>query len=346
MADLEQQEHLLLEQERKRFPDLFRTEPIVDSPEMLRWIGIENVFEEYPLGHIKYMPQDFVVEEIAGDKTLSTIDIGDPIQSLEGEGRTFYGQAVKVGMTTFKMREELARMLGIPMEKVATAGLKDEVAITSQQVSLREVQNQEKLAQLQSEHFFVKNLTRGKGVFKRGDLWGNRFSLVVRTQETISEKEKVRIQNELKNISEQGFWNFFSFQRFAAPRLNGHLIGKHLLREEYQEALENLLFFQSPREEPYFQRIREEARQHWGSWEHIMRAMAPFPSRFPTELQVLGSLVRNPKDIIGAFRAIPDQVRLWIYAYASLLFNLRYHFQGRDYFFKITIFSIFGICFF
>jgi len=318
-----QREHSLLEQERKRVPELFHTEPLLDSPEMLRWIGIENVFGEYPLGHIKYMPQDFIVEEIAGDKTISTVDVEDAIKSLEGEGATFYGELVKVDMTTFSAREELARILGVSMDDVATSGLKDEIAITSQRISLRKVRDIQKITHIGDEHFFVKNITRGKGVFKRGDLYGNRFLIVVRTQEGISENEKTRIQKELAEISEQGFWNFFSFQRFAAPRMNGHLIGKHLLKAEYKEAIENLLFFQSSREEPYFRRIREESRQHWGNWERIGGAMGLFPTRFPTELQVLRYLIGHPNDFVGALSTIPDQVRLWIYAYASLLFNKR-----------------------
>lgn len=318
-----QREHSLLEQERKRVPELFNTEPLLDSPEMLKWIGVEDVFGEYPLGHIKYMPQDFIVEEIAGDKTISTVDTGDAIKSIEGEGATFYGELVKVAMTTFAAREELARILEVSMDDVATSGLKDEIAITSQRISLRKIQDIQKLAHLQDEHFFVKNLTQGKGVFKRGDLYGNRFFIVVRTQEVISESEKMRIQKGLAEISEQGFWNFFSFQRFAAPRLNGHLIGEHLLKTEYKEAIENLLFFQSSREEPYFRRIREESRQHWRNWGRIVEAMGLFPTRFPTELQILHSLVDHPNDFVGALKTIPDQVRLWIYAYASLLFNRR-----------------------
>jgi len=318
-----QREHSTLEQERKRVPDLFHMEPLLDSPEMLRWIGIEEVFGEYPLGHIKYTPQDFIVEEIAGDKSISTVDVGSAVKSLGGKGATFYGELVKADMTTFAAREEVARILGTSIEDVGTAGLKDEVAITSQRISLRKVQDVQKLEHLQDENFFVKNITRGKGVLKRGDLYGNRFFIVIRTPQTISEKEKARVQKELKKIAEQGFWNFFSFQRFAAPRLNGHFIGKHLLKEEYKEAIENLLFFQSSREEPYFRRIREEVKEHWGNWQRIEKAMTPFPSRFPTELQVLRHLKSHPGDFVGALRTIPDQVRLWVYAYASFLFNKR-----------------------
>ena len=47
----------------------------------------------------------------------------------------------------------------------------------------------------------------------------------------------------------------------------------------------------------------------------------PFPTHFPIELQFVEHLLDNPKEFLGALHMAPDQVRLWIYAYDSYLFN-------------------------
>lgn len=314
-------EHSLLEQERKRVPELFNTEPLLDSPEILRWIGIEDVFGEYPLGHIKYMPEDFIVEEISLDKSIVTVDVGPAIKNLGVAGGTLFGELVKVDMTTFEAKETLAKLLCIDVGNIGTAGLKDEVAITAQKISLRNVKNAAVLANLHEEAFFIKNVVPGKGILRRGNLLGNRFIITVRTQDILRNEEKERIQKAIHDLSENGFWNFFYSQRFAAPRLNGHLLGRHILRGEYEDALKNLLCYRGLREEPYFQRIREESERQWRNWRVIQEKMKSFPLRFSTELPVLEHLNTHPGDFVGAIRKIPEQVRLWIYGYSSFLFN-------------------------
>jgi len=317
-----EQEHQLLLAEKKRVPELFEMPPMIDTLQLLQWIGIEGVFGEYPFGHLKYLPEDFIVEEISLDKKISTVDIGSGVQNLqEQEGSTIYAELVKVGLTTFHAKDEIARFVEIPSQSIGTAGLKDEVAITSQRISLRKVRNLQLLENLAFEDFFVKNIVRGKGVLKKGQLWGNRFVITIRFAGPLQAAEKLRIEQSLKEISEQGFWNFYSFQRFAAPRFNGHIMGRHLLRGEYEQAIRTLLFYRGGREPMYFQHIRKDTENHWGNWKYIYQQMRSFPSQFPTELQFLEYLVERPNDLRGALRAIAEQVRLWLYAYSSYLFN-------------------------
>jgi TruD family tRNA pseudouridine synthase len=316
-----QQEHEFLEQERTQAPELFSMGPMVDSLELLKWIGIYGVFKEYPFGHIKYMPQDFIVEEIPLNNQIVTVDVDPVAPAIEGMGTTIYGELVKAGITTFEAKDTLARILDIDVANIGSSGLKDEIAITAQRLSIRNVQSPEKLLNLQEESFFIKNVRRGKGVLRRGELLGNRFIITVRTTQTLTDVDKKRIQDTVSDISENGFWNFFSFQRFAAPRLNGHLIGKQLLQGKYEEAVKTLLSFKGLREEPYFHSIREYAQEHWGDWKSIQERMSPLPTHFSVELPVLQYLVAHSQDYRGALAQVPEQVRLWVYAYSSFLFN-------------------------
>ena len=59
----------------------------------------------------------------------------------------------------------------------------------------------------------------------------------------------------------------------------------------------------------------------WGDWKAIEAILAPFPSNLSHELVLARWLAAHPGDFLGALRTIPDQIRLWIYAYASFLFN-------------------------
>ena len=94
------EEYSLLEQERKRVPELFKMTPMIDSLKLLKWIGIEGVFGEYPLGHIKYVPQDFIVEEISLDKSIVTVDPESAVKNIEEQGTTLYIELVKMDLVS------------------------------------------------------------------------------------------------------------------------------------------------------------------------------------------------------------------------------------------------------
>lgn len=314
-------EKAILEKEQKLHPELFQREPAIDSPEWMSHIGIKKVFGEYPLGYIRYLPQDFVVEEVALNKSIFTVDPAPLFQEPIEKGRLWEGELVKVDRSTLEAKDEIASLLQIPSSSIGWAGIKDRFAITSQLMSFSSVSDPQIFTKLDSEYLFLKNLKRGQNVLTTGKLWGNRFIITVRTPQPVTPKEKERIQESIQEIQRDGFWNFFSFQRFGTPRLNSHIAGKLLFQGAYEETVRSFLGYLSSREVPFFQNIRKEAEKQWRNWEVIRNMMSPFPSQFPSELRMLEYLSLHPGDFLGALKTIPDQVRLWVYAYASYLFN-------------------------
>lgn len=315
------QEKAILEKERELHPELFEREPAIDSREWLAHIGIGHVFAEYPVGYIRYLPQDFVVEEVSLNKSIVTVDPAPLFQEPIQKGRLWEGELVKIDRSTLEAKDEIASLLQIPPTSVGWAGIKDRFAITSQLMSFSGIQDPQIFTKLDSDYLFLKNLRRGQNVVTTGKLWGNRFIITVRTPQAITQKEQERIQQNVQEIQRDGFWNFFSFQRFGTPRLNSHIAGKFLFQGAYEETVRSFMGYLSPREVPFFQNIRKEAERQSGNWEVIKNTMGPFPSQFPSELRMLEYLSQHPHDFLGALKTIPDQIRLWVYAYASYLFN-------------------------
>ncbi len=314
-------ERALFDAERKRVPELFERAPMTDSPEFLRWIGIEESDVKLPLGYLKYMPQDFIVEEILPSEETITAEPGSAEPNLTAEGLTYYADLVKLGVDTLAAKHELAHVLGIDEKGVSYAGIKDRLALTAQRLSIRGLEDPQKFAAVNAENFFLKNIVRGKGAIANGDLKGNRFIITVRTDHVLSAEEKERIKTKAEELKTDGFWNFFHFQRFGTPRLLSHWLGLLLLKGEYEETVKTFITYPTARELPYFKKIREELLPLWGNWSALKEKLDQFPYHFQHERAFVDHLLKSPGDFLGALKELPDQIRLWMYAYDCFLFN-------------------------
>jgi TruD family tRNA pseudouridine synthase len=306
---------------QKETPQLFTRQPFIDDEDVLKLIGIENVFKSArPIGYIRLYPSDFIVEEIAENGKVHTVD--PPRETtIIGSGPTHYADLVKIGLSTLDAKKEIAEHLGIDTKYISSAGLKDESAITSQCIGIRHLSDGALLTKTFSERFFLKNISRGKGYIGIGRLRGNRFTIVIRLCETPSRQAVIELQNNLKYISEEGFWNFFYTQRFGIPRLITHLEGLLLLDGQYEEAIKTCFTYLSLYEIPYFHEIRKKIAASWKDWEAIEYLIEPFPLHFISELALVAYLKKNPDDFVGALTATRDETRIWAYSYASYLFN-------------------------
>lgn len=316
------QERLLFETERKRVPELFDRMPMIDDDATLRSIGIEGILGgNRPIGYLKLMPQDFIVEEISRDGNPHTVDLGVLQPAPETEGSTYYADLVKAGISTLEAKSQLAALLNIEDKNIGYAGIKDRLALTSQVISFRGLADQEKLLGVNADNFFLKNLRRGKGVVANGELEGNRFTITLRTPEIMDAALKRSMEARVAEAKTDGFWNFFYFQRFGTPRLLGHMLGRFIVKGQYENAVKMFLTFPAARELPYFIAIRKEVAGMWGDWQAIQKRIDPFAYHFHLERTFIRHLVDKPTDFLGALHELPDQIRLWIYAYDCYLYN-------------------------
>ena len=319
--EIKEQEFKFLAKEFKKNPELFAREIHIHNPKFLEKIGIslplkiqENLFP----GYLKLWPQDFIVEEILKDGTIQTIQYDN--FSKNGEfslQATLYATLVKCGLSTIEAVEEISSFLKIDKKKIQFAGIKDKDAITSQLVSFRNV-NIESIEKISSPYFFLKDTYYDKGAIEVGGLKGNKFTILVRTNNSF-EKEKF-IEN-IEVIKKEGFFNFFYSQRFGSPRFINWFWGLLILKGEYKNTVLSFLCSEGQNEIPYFKKVREEIKNNFGNWEKVAKILEPFPIILQNEIKIVNYLKNNSADFVGALKQIPEQIQLWVYAYGSLLFN-------------------------
>ena len=149
-----------------------------------------------------------------------------------------------------------------------------------------------------------------------GDLWGNRFTIIVR--DTSADKQKLSdFSGEIKKLG--GIPNFFGEQRFGM-RLNNHLIGKALLLDYFESAVKQFLTSTIEDELPEGRQGREFLAANWGSFSE---AISKYPDYMRFERALLNHLINYPKDYVGAFKKLhKNTYKMFTHAYQSHLFNL------------------------
>ncbi len=317
-----EQEFKYLAQEFKKNPELFARETHVHTPEFLEKIGIsfpdhirKNIFN----GYLKLWPQDFIVEEVLKDNTIQTVAMAEfsKKETDPEDAPTLYTTLVKCGLSTIEAVEEISSALGIDKQKIQYAGIKDKDALTSQLISFRGV-DKNKVENLKSPYYFLKDAFLGKGVVEKGGLKGNKFTILVRTNESF---KKEKFLENLEGVKREGFLNFFYSQRFGSPRFINWFWGLLILKGEYEKAIMSFLCSEGQKETQYFKNLRKEIKKHFGDWQKISDLIKPFPIILQVETKVINHLKNNPTDFIGALNQISEQMELWIYAYSSMLFN-------------------------
>ncbi len=303
-------------------PELFQKKLVIEDAEYLSKF---NIFikdkEKFPNAYLKLYQEDFIVEEIELDDTLHTIDyenVYSENSTILGSGETIYATLVKCGLSTIEVVRDMAEKLGIEQKNIGYAGMKDKNAVTAQRISIRGM-GDKSLEKIKSAYYFLKNVSRGKGVVGMTNLKGNRFSILVRT-------ENAPI-TETSGQSRE-FFNYFYLQRFGSPRFINYEWGYRILRGDYKGTVESILFKQAPRELDFIKKLREKASRE-NNWTKVRSVLEPVLNIMHIESTILDYLIKNPHDFLGALKTLPDQVQLWVYGLASLLFNEQVSFQAR-----------------
>lgn len=318
---IKEKEIELLVSESQKNPELFERETFIDSPDFLEKIGIFFGEEKtMPKGYVKLWPQDFIVEEKSMNGVQETVEMGnlfDTEKPFSEKDPMLFATLVKCKLPTFEATKDLANSLEIDPEKIKYAGIKDTDAITSQLISISG-SDIEKIKNVSSPYYFLKNIYSGKGTVEVGSLEGNKFTLLIRTN---ADFDKEQFNKNLEKIKENGFINFFYSQRFGSPRFINWFWGLLILKGEYKKAVLSFLCSEGQREISYFKNIRAKIKDNLDNWDEILKILEPFPIVLQNEIRVVKYLQNHPNDFTGALKQISKQMQLWIHAYGSLLFN-------------------------
>ncbi len=174
-------------------------------------------------GKLKIFPEDFVVDEISiepkhvvGEYTIARIRVRN--------------------WETNRLIRQISKNLGISRKRISFAGTKDKKAVTTQLISIKaHIENVQKMRISDAE---VLDIYTSNKPIEIGDLIGNRFKIIIRNA-TLQDDE---LQKNLKTsigqiINTGGFPNFFGIQRFGAIRPITHIVGKHIIHNDFESAV-------------------------------------------------------------------------------------------------------------
>lgn len=149
-------------------------------------------------GRIRTTPEDFQVEE-------------KPLYLPCGEGEHLYINVTKRGLSTPDLVRRLSSVLGIKVQAIGVAGLKDARAVTTQMVSIQGIP-EERLSRLKLDEQLLKVdiLGHHRNRLRTGHHAGNRFTLVIR--DIAGHAEEV-VPAVLEQLVLRGVPNYFGPQR-------------------------------------------------------------------------------------------------------------------------------------
>jgi len=259
-------------------------------------IGIEGYYYDLPPsgGKLRASPEDFTVEEI--------------YQNIERreDGNVLVLKLKVRNWEHNRLLRFLARIYHVSPKRVYFSGTKDRRSVKIQYFSIPGVRFREiELEDVEVlDHFYAERpLALGSHSL-------NRFVIVVRdcnpalfTKNCLSVREKGIVPN------------FYGPQRFGAVRPVTHLVGRELVRGDYEEAVR--LFIGFPGDDRF-----SSQRNNFYETMDIERALADFPSSLDLEVKLLRYLREKSGDYMGAIKQLPGNlVSMFIHAYQGYIFN-------------------------
>lgn len=315
--ELWERERAVIDRLRREKPEWFQYNDKLNPQRILEHIGITALPTDRLRGFYRLFLQDFIVEEVALDGTISTVVPESPAPPPDAtDQRTLFFDLIKVGVFTLEAVQRLCESLNLEPKRVGHAGIKDAVAITSQRISLRNVKYEE-IVNHSIPGLYLKNFSYGKGVVNVGELAGNRFTIFVRTEKPVAQDW---LDRRLEEYRTKGFMNYYGVQRFGS-RFSVHQFGRLVMQGKYIEALRMYLAGTNESEPPYFQEVRRKVQTLFENGRAMLVEFQRFPYSFRNEIKVLEYLKQRPDDPVGALACISEHSRLWVYAYVSYLFN-------------------------
>ena len=276
-------------------------------PQIDKEIGI-SVYTTKSLsisGKIKQNENDFSVKEVLSEKAIDSFD--------NDEGHAVY-LLKKSGIDTNHALADIEKRYGLVLKSL---GLKDANAKTEQYVYAYKKINS--LEEYNGKKYSAQRVGFVKKPISKKDMLGNYFEIRVSD-----------LNDALPSFSgNENILNFFGYQRFGSKRPITHLVGKSIIKGDYEEAIEYLLSFSSKYDSEKNNEIRKLISERNSESEII--------ELLPYSMDIERNLLRqlsNDNDSKNAIRSIPLTLRrFYIQAYQSFLFNktlsLAYEFEEQ-----------------
>lgn len=205
----------------------------MEVPKIEKQIGIDlySTDTDGLGGQLRQEVEDFIVREITN-------------REEEQEGKYLILELVKRDWDTHHLTRTLAKILQISQKRISVAGTKDKRALTTQKISIFDIDAQE-IEKIHLKDIELKVLGRSRKSVELGDLWGNNFRITIRNITHSSEETHKLLEKTTNEILAQGgVPNFFGIQRFGSVRPVTHLVGKAIVEGDFEKAA--LLYIAEP----------------------------------------------------------------------------------------------------
>ena len=282
-------------------------------------IGITEFATKTPgfTGTIKGRPDDFIVQEISLNREAASLE-PNPAQ-IENSSEFTEFTLVKNNWNQAILLKKISERSSVSKKRLHYAGTKDKFAITAQRISAWRVPVSQ-LAKISIKDCKIGDFTGAENRLELGDLWGNRFTILIRNLTLSAEELTVRVDNFLAEIKKLGgLPNFFGEQRFGI-RFNNHIVGKFLLQNDLENAIKAFLTGTIENELEPGRSARIFLAENWGSFRE---AINKYPVYMRFERALLNHLINYPNDYVGAFKNLhKNTYKIFTHAFQSHAFNL------------------------
>ena len=262
-------------------------------------------------GVLKFVPEDFVVEEI--DRGRNIVSVDGEYSYEDGCGDFLHLVLKKRNVDTISAVGRICSKLGILEKRMSYAGVKDKAAVSAQRISIYKLPF-ERVRSLKMRDIEIFPVGRGGKVY-RGDLWGNRFTVCVRNVR-MSPDELAGYVKRMADGMEGIFPNFFGEQRFGGVRHVTCPVGLELIRGNLSGAVEMYICRVFPGESHDISKVRKIAVSD------KRKALELFPRSYAYERMMIEHLLACEGDYYGAFMRLPFGLRrMFVSAVQSYVFN-------------------------
>ncbi len=292
---------------------------LLPSYEFEKLMGIPYFFTStQPIhGVIKYRIDDFYVEEIFKNGIFATqIDLLNNL--FPNKGNYLYVVIQKRNLSVNELLDYISNKLRINKSSIGISGIKDKRAITTQILSLKGI-NSEHVKILNSSRVKILGSFYSYGPLRLGTHEGNHFIIIIRNIK-LNKDKLIEISSFLQNFFNFNLIpNFFGYQRFGIPRSVTHLIGRELLLNNFEKAIDLILGYPDVYEPEEIRNFREV----YNKTRDLNLCLKYLPSSLYYEKIVIEYLLQHQNDYEGAIAALPaTTLRMFLESYSSYIFNI------------------------
>ncbi|WP_455364397.1 tRNA pseudouridine(13) synthase TruD, partial [[Eubacterium] cellulosolvens] len=269
----------------------------MNNPDVERKLGIERYCTRTSGigGVIRSSPDDFIVHEVLrgyGPADNPAFPRTPPTK----KGRYLLATLEKRGWDTFPLLRKISQQMQINEKRIRIAGIKDAKAHTIQYMTLENIPPS-MIKKVKIRDVKITPLSHIEEPVNSTYLLGNHFRIAikeVRDAKNVVDDHICRIRDEIN--SREGIANFYGHQRFGTIRPITHLVGRCLVKREFEKAVLTYLTATGEKEEPTMRRLREGLKET-RDYRQFLREV---PKKYLYERLLAERLTKKPDDYIGA----------------------------------------------